>query len=200
MALGKTEICNMALRYIGVRPVNNVESDTSAAAIELKAFWDLAVESTLRLNDWNFATKIIALAEIADEKCLGWDFAYTYPADCIMAWGIETEESVRDKTVTYEWEKLLSPNTSTPVIATNQENAYLRYTSRVIDPSTWDTLFINALTWKLASLVCSRLTSDAGIFQKCSAMYAQAAQEAQTMNRAENNNPTTPIGPYVEVR
>ena len=200
MALGKTEICNMALRYIGVRPVNNVESDTSAAAVELKAFWDLAVESTLRLNDWNFATKIIALAEIADEKCLGWDYAYMYPADCIMAWSVETESSVRDASVTYEWEKLLSPETSTPVIATNQESAYLRYTSRVTDPSTWDTSFINALTWKLASLVCSRLTSDAGIFQKCSAMYAQAAQEAQTMNRAENNNPTTPEGPYVEVR
>lgn len=199
-SLGKTEICNIALRRLGVRPINNIESDTGAAAIELRAAWDLAVESVLRISDWNFATKITALAVISDETVIGWDYLYMYPSDCVMAWKLETINSMKDASVTYKWEKLLSPVTNTPVIAADLDSAYLRYTARVTDPTAWDMDFINALGWRLAVDVCQRLTSDSSVFNKCVTMYTQFIAEAQTMNKVENNNDATPTGPYVEVR
>lgn len=198
--LGKTEICNIALRRIGVRPVNDVDKDTATAAIELRAVWNLAVQSILRLNEWNFATKIIALAEITNETIIGWDHLYMYPTDCVMAWSIETESSIRDSSISYEWENLLSPDTNTLVIVTDQANAYLRYTAMVTDPTKWDSNFVNALAWRLAYEVCQKLSADASLFQKCATMYTQAAAEAQTMDVKENNNPTDTSGPYVEVR
>ena len=198
--LGKTEICNIALRRIGIRPVNNVETDTSTAATELKSVWSLAVFSVLRGAEWNFARKITPLAELASEKALGWEYLYQYPNDCVAMWGIEDENSIRNSDITHKWETMLSPDSGTQAIATDCPNAYGRYTSVVNDPTKWDTQFVDCLGWRLAMDVCQRLASDTNLFTKCSQMYVSSLSAAQTANKTEKKNDEESQGFFINVR
>ena len=198
--LGKTEICNIALRRIGVNPINNVESDVSAAAMELRSMWDLTVENVLRSAEWSFARKVIPLAEVGDEKSLGWDYLYKYPADCSIMWHIENESSIHNPDIKNKWEKLLSPVTNTPCIACDVAEAYGIYTARITDPVLWDEMFVDALAWKLASEVCQRLASDTSLWNRCSTMYRSAIVTAQTMNKTENGTDDALQGAFITCR
>ncbi|KHM51603.1 hypothetical protein SAMN02745671_01694 [Anaerovibrio lipolyticus DSM 3074] len=198
--LGKTEICNIALRRIGVRPVNNVETDVSTPATELKAVWSLAVHSVLRGAEWNFARKIIPLAELNEEKVLGWDYLYRYPNDCAALWAIEDENSIRSGDLKHKWESVLSPETNQQAIATDCPQAYGRYTALVEDPTKWDSQFVDCLGWRLAMDVCQALASDTGLFNKCSQMYAACLSAAQTANKTEKYNDEEIYGFFVNAR
>lgn len=198
--LGKTDICNLALRRIGVRSINNVETDTDTAAVEMKAVWPNAVQCVLREAEWNFAKKITPLALLDGEEVLGWRFLYTYPRDCAMFWKVESPTSSMIHEFEHKWEALLSPNTNTPVIATNVEGAYGRYTAQVTDTTRWDAHFVDCLAWRLAYDACPRLSSDAAEFQKCVRGYAAALSNAQTMNKVENKNHHEQFGFFINVR
>lgn len=197
--LSQIQICNLALKRISVRPINAI-TDQTPAAQSLKTVWDMAVYSVLRTNDWNFATKIVPLTLLANEMVIGWNYLYAYPPDCVMAWKVCDANSVQDQNITYDWEALLSPTTSTYSIASNLENAYLRYTSGVTDITKWDAAFADALAWRLAIDISQESTGDSGNAARCSQFYAQAIAAAQTMNKTEKNNPTTPDSPYIDIR
>ena len=198
--LGKTEICNIALRRIGIRPVNNVDSDTSTAATELKAVWSLAVHSVLRGAEWNFAKKITPLAELKNEKALGWDYLYQYPKDCTAFWSIENENSIRSGDIKNKWETLLSPETNQQAIATDVPQAYGRYTADVKDPTMWDSQFVDCLAWRVAMDVCQSLASDTGLFNKCAQMYSTCLSAAQTANKTERHNDEETLGFFINAR
>lgn len=198
--LGKTDICNIALRRIGVRPVNNVESDPDNAAVEMKAQWANAVLNVLREAEWNFAKKIQPLALLADEQILGWRFLYRYPADCAMFWKVESPVSSYVHEFEHKWEAMISPETNTPVIATNVEGAYGRYTAQVEDVTRWDPNFVDCLAWRLAYEACPRLSSDSQQLQVCARGYAMSLSHAMTMNRVERKNDHEQFGFFINVR
>lgn len=198
--LGKTAICNIALRRIGVSPVNNVDMDTSSPAIEMRAAWPLAVNAVLRSAQWSFAKKIIPLAEIYNEKILGWEKVYSYPKDCVMLWSIEDESSIRNKEIKHKWEKCLSPTTNLQVIACDLPEAYAVYTTKIEDPVMWDEIFVDALAWRLALDTCPRLVSDSGVYQRCTQMYSSTLLTAQTMNKTENGKDEEILGAFINVR
>lgn len=198
--LGKTDICNLALRHIGVRPVNNVETDPDVAATEMNSIWDNAVQNVLRASEWGFAKKIKPLALLADETVIGWQFLYTYPRDCAMFWKVESPVSVRNHEFEHKFELLLSPDTSTPVIATNVEGAYGRYTAVVTDTTRWDSSFVDCLAWRLALDACPRLSTDAQDYQNCYRGYSAALSNAMTMNQREDKNNHEKFGFFINVR
>lgn len=187
--LGKTEICNIALRRLGVRPVNDVDHDNINAAYEMRALWSMAVESTLRAADWAFARKVVPLAELADEKALGWQYVYMYPRDCMMFWGVESAVSIRNPEIRHRWEIQRSAESNQQVILADVPQAYGRYTAMLADdPTQWDGTFVDALGWRLAMDACQKLAADTGLFQKCTQMYSATVAGAQTMNKLEHGN------------
>lgn len=198
--LGKTDICNLALRRIGVRPINNVETDPDVAATEMKAIWDNAVQNVLRASEWGFAKKIKPLTLLADEVIIGWQFLYTYPRDCAMFWKVESPVSVHNHEFEHKFELLLSPDTSTPVIATNVEGAYGRYTAVVTETTRWDSSFVDCLAWRLAMDACPRLSTDSQDYQVCYRGYSAALSNAITMNRREDKNNHEKFGFFINVR
>lgn len=198
--LGKTDICNLALRHIGVRPVNNVETDPDVAATEMKAIWDNAVQNVLRETEWNFAKKIKPLALLSDETVLGWRFLYTYPRDCAMLWKIESPVSAYVHEFEHKFELLLSPETNTPAIATNVEGAYGRYTAMVTETTRWDSSFVDCLAWRLALDACPRLSTDSQDYQNCARGYAMSLSNALTLNKVERRNDHEQFGFFINVR
>lgn len=198
--LGKTDICNLALRHIGVRPVNNVETDPDVAATEMNAIWDNAVQNVLRASEWNFAKKITPLALLADEEVIGWRFLYAYPRDCAVFWKVDNPVTIRNNEVDPKFELILSPVSNTPAIATDLEGAYGRYTAIVTDTTRWDSSFVDCLAWRLALDACPRLSTDSQDYQNCSRGFSMAISNAMTMNQREDNNNREKFGFFINVR
>ena len=197
--VSQTEICNLALLRLSVRRITAI-SDGSKPATALSDAWDLCVKSALRDNNWNFAQKIIPLTQIANETVLGWDYLYVYPADGLFIREICDQNTIGSNVKNYEWEKMLSPDTSTPSIATNLENAYARYTVLVTDVTKWDSQFCDCLAWRLAAECAHSLTGSQDIAARMVQAYSAASATAQTSNAVEGHKDEEHYSPYISTR
>lgn len=157
----KTEIANLALKHCGIeQEIANLDTETGQEAETCRRFYDVAVDSTLRMFPWPFATKYVALAEVAavagDEWDDEWEKQYQYPSDCVRILkflsGIRTDN--RQSAVSFE----LGNGASGTVIWTDEHDAKIKYTSRVSDPARYNAQFAMALSFMLASYIAPGLT------------------------------------------
>ena len=144
-------ICHLALPNIG--KTNNIVALTEASA-EARAcnqFYEHSRDVLLQAYPWRFAGKTASLAEITNDKPGRWSHAYQRPTDCLKIRWLRpeySEDECQPKTVKEE--------TSFPydldgqAIYTDLSPAFLRYTSRLTDPTKYSPAFIDALSWHLA--------------------------------------------------
>ena len=113
----------------------------------------------------------------------GWNYAYALPADfqllCALNdntyWGYQY---YGDSTSDYE---IIGPN-----LYCDDAQAVIQYVNNVTDTTRFDSLFVNALTFKLASMIATPLRQDGGIMEKeCLGEYKTALKEARTTNSGE---------------
>ncbi|MGR7394096.1 hypothetical protein ACU63O_11170 [Klebsiella aerogenes] len=76
------EICNRALSNIGNNRSINSLNEASKEAGQCSLYYESIRDAVLADFDWNFATKTVALAD-TNNPPLDWDYAYTYPTDCL---------------------------------------------------------------------------------------------------------------------
>jgi hypothetical protein len=87
-------------------------------------------------------------------------------------------ENYGDQTSDYE---IIGPN-----LYCDEPQAIIQYVNNVTDTTRFDSLFVNALTFKLASMIATPLRQDGGILEKeCLAEYKAALKEARTKNAGE---------------
>ncbi len=180
----QVDICNFALSNIGAKSITAIDQ-ISEEARKCLLFWEQALDSTLRSHDWNFAGQNIALALIADETVIGWDYLYGYPANCLMIRKIYSESTDFDAKYTEEFEEMLSPSTNQKSIATDVEDAYARFTMRVTDTTLFDASFVKALSYELSSLLAKPLTGDLNMAKAMSAAAAGTISAAMGHNKSE---------------
>ncbi len=124
----------------------------------------------------------------------GWSFAYALPADfqllvvlngniCNALWG-----SLGMNTSEYQ---IIGPN-----IYTNAAVAVIQYVQDQPDSTRFDSLFTNALTFKLASMIATPLRHDSGQMEATLiAEYKRALREARQKNGGEQQERRfNPIG------
>ncbi|MDR3561254.1 MAG: hypothetical protein P4N59_07440 [Negativicutes bacterium] len=198
-AIDQTEICNLALLRLSVRRISAID-DGSKQALALSDAWDVCLRSALRDNNWNFAQKIIPLDLIANETALGWDYLYAYPPDCLFVREICDVNTIGSNQKAYEWEKMLSPVSSVPAIATNLDSAYARYTVYLTDVTKWDPTFCDCFAWKLAAECAHSLAGSLDIAARCAQAYTQASAMAQTDNAVEGHKEEEKYSPYIGCR
>ena len=75
------EICNRALSNIGNNRSINSLNEASKEAGQCSLYYE-SIRDAVADFDWNFATKTVALAD-TNNPPLDWDYAYTYPTDCL---------------------------------------------------------------------------------------------------------------------
>lgn len=185
----EVDICNLALAHLG--NVANVASisppEQSIEASLCAVFYPIARDSLLEMHPWGFATKRVALAALT-ETWPEWDYAYMQPSDAVNIIAVLSNDAVDDY-VTTNGQTSLSTNyalgggsyvpqpfscevdsSGNQVILTDQANAVLRYSAIVTDTTSFSPLFINALSWHLASMLAGPLIKgDAGaqVAQMC---------------------------------
>jgi hypothetical protein len=156
------DICNLALAHLGdeatVSSIDPPEGSTQAE--HCARFYPLARDALLEMHTWSFATKRVVLAQTGTPPD-SWEFSYALPSACIRAVALLMPESLDDSdTQDYIIE---IDDTGDSRIYTDVEVATLRYITQVTDTTKFNPLFVNALSWLLASYLAGPITKSADI-------------------------------------
>lgn len=170
------DIINLALSRLGdsatVTSINPPEG--SAQAEQAKRFYPIARDTLLELHAWNFATKRIALAETSDTSPDTWQYTYALPSAYIRALAVYSAQTNSEAD---SQPFIIEANSEDQLILfTNVENATIKYIAQITDTTKFTPLFVNALSFMLASFLAGPLIKgDAGM-KVSDAMYNKALQ------------------------
>lgn len=172
MAVSQISICNSALAKIGADPISSITEETKAARIANRIFTFLRDE-VLRSHPWNFSIKRTTLNPDGDTPDSEYDYQYILPSDCLRVLDTPDDDSL-DWVV--EGGKILTDqDTELPI----------RYIYRNEDPSSWDSMFAEALAWRLAADMSYSITQSLALFQYCMDAYKRQLAEARSVDGLE---------------
>ncbi|SQI37511.1 Uncharacterised protein [Providencia alcalifaciens] len=86
------------------------------------------------------------------------------------------------------------------LIYCDQPQAWLQYVASVTDVNMFDSLFIDALAWRLAGELARPLASNAGIGSEAFQMYTMAIASAGAHSLDESSEPNDYMDPFTEAR
>lgn len=205
------DVYNMALGYVGVAPLSTL-AGTDNITTTLNLYWNPAVRETQRGAPWDFNTVLITLAQNTTYNIINnWAFAYTYPAtsqtqpECLKIWKIFSPTSGAQIVGTFpgiypntqvssldgfnmcaaKYKVVYDPVAQIKVILTNVSNAIAEYTVPIFDTTLWDSLFVQSLALRLASLVCTPLVNDDNKTANIIKLYNASMSDAQRSNDEE---------------
>lgn len=211
----EVDICNLALGHIGdnatVASIDPPEG--SAQAEHCARFYPIARDNLLEMHYWNFTMRRVSLSSVTN-NWPEWQYAYAVPSDCLAAIAVMPPDANDDystrfvPTDTPDFAHNYSPmiaagryvpqpfsletlDDGSAVIYTNQEQAMLRYSAYVKDPTRFSPLFVMALSWHLASLLAGPvIKGDQGAAEakRCAQMMAGYLSQAKERDSNQRRN------------
>jgi hypothetical protein len=183
-------ICNLALSNIGK---DNIQAlgDAGAEARACRQFYEHTRDLLLQSYPWRWAGKTQSMAEVTNDKPGAWAYAYARPNDCLKLRYVRPEYSDTD-IVEIGGAKLdnfgIAHEVEGETIYTDISPAFLRYTYRVIDPSKFPPLFVEALAWHLAVRLAMPLTRDPSVRKEAFQIANGQQAVAQTADANEERD------------
>ena len=164
------DICNLALARLADEA--NVQSisppDGSTQAALCAQFYPIARDTLLSMRQWTFATVRAPLALlVGDTYHSPWAYAYALPNQCLAVLKILEMDAPDDVamsgSVTGQPYRVESLGDGQVVVLTNVADAAAVYTRRVEDTAKFSPLFVDAMSWLLASYLAGAIIKgDAG--------------------------------------
>lgn len=167
----EVDICNLALAHLGdTATVSSIDPpEGSPQAEHCARFYPIARDSLLEMHSWGFTTTRATLA-LLGSAWPEWAYCYASPSDALNILSILDANAADDYSVGMQYgytqagvpavmQGVYTPqpfsqetlSDGTVVIYTNQENAVCRYTRFITDTTVFSPLFVDALSWYLAS-------------------------------------------------
>jgi hypothetical protein len=184
------DIYNLALSNIAAKSrVNSLTEDSNEKKV-CDAHYENAREIILEDHDWNFASFFETLALVKESTDavpppLPWLYEYTYPSTCVKIREITRE---LDSEPPVAFSVGLNDNKSGKVIRTDKQDAKARYTFRITNPALFTPRAVEAIGWKLATLIAITLTGNLKLKQSAEESYLRAIIDAKSSNYNENIN------------
>lgn len=187
------DICNLAMSRLGDSAnIASIDPPEATPQAEYCAhFWPVARDSALESHPWLFATRRATLAALTPETN-AWVYAYALPSNCLRILSIQDMEAASDLGINSA-DPVPQPFTTETMssgsiaILTNQDQASARYIARITDPTKYSPMFVEHVSWLLASHVAGPLIKgDAGA--KMSQFCASAADAVLARARASDSS------------
>lgn len=189
------DICNLALAHLGDEATVSsiLPPEGSAQAEHCARFYPIARDVLLEMHDWRFASRREVLAEVTNTLD-SWAYAYALPNGCLAPRAVLMPEST-DDTDTQDF-IVETDDVGNLVLYTNVETATLRYTVLVTDTTKFTPLFINVISWLLASYLAGPVTKDPKVKQVMYQMFnVELGKAAAADANARKSNPYTDFTP-----
>ncbi len=163
------------------------EADDNAASRAIEAVYNGLLDSLLRTYRWSFAIKRQQLARLTEAPVFGYQFAYQLPSDCIRIDAVS--DAAHLDWCDHEWSSYKLPTPRYQIegrkILTDMDSVFIRYGSRMTDPTEYDEAFTEALACKLAAEICEAITQSSTKKQAALQDYDQAIKNARSASAIE---------------
>lgn len=180
----KVDICNSALRKLGVERINSLVEDNSRAKV-CNDRYEIIKDEMLRSHPWKFAIKRDTLAILPTSPLFDWTSQFQLPSDCLRILKVNSEYTKWSQ----EGNKIL----------TNENTCNIKYIARV-DESLFDSSFIEVLAFRLAVDMCYSITQSSSREQVLQAQYAVFLADARSFSAQSANQDEYFVNAYTEVR
>lgn len=166
---GKHEICNVALGLLGADPIQSFD-DQTVEAESCRNFYEMAVQAVLEDHPWNFAEKVVSLAQDAVAARPDFAFSYAIPADCIAPRGLLRPDG-RPARCVYK--------RAGSKLCTDLEDAWLIYTNRAPE-QFFSPQFRMALAKHMAYLLAGPITESESKVREWYGVYKEELATARS--------------------
>lgn len=162
----KVQLANMALDHLGSDNIASL-NEASTAARKVNSRIDGCIDAVLEMSDWTFARKV---ANLAERPTTDWPERYgrmyDLPSDMLKAVRLVPVVDV--------------PNTppieyaiGNGALYTDEPDARLQYTYRMVDLSRWPQSFTEAVAAYIARTIATPLTRKRQMFVDANALFTQ---------------------------
>jgi hypothetical protein len=181
-------IYNMALGQCGVSRFINSVTDQTSEARTCNIFWENVRDQVLARIDWLFARRS-AILELTTLTSNAWKYVYAYPSDCLAAREVVSGQDFFLKRYQHDVTFEIAENEvgGGLVVLTNERDAVLVYTARVITYSLWSPSFVNCLSLLLGSKIAGPLSSNPKYANQLGSAYEAALQDAAASSLNEQH-------------
>ena len=183
----KTELCNLALLKLGKSRVQDIDTDPSQQATDLKLAYDFTLNQILNEAEWSFAVRRQALNKLTETPLYGWSYIFTLPANPEYIKLISVENN---PDYVIEGKYILS----------NEENLNITYIARITDPNDYTAGFKNAFVLLLATKICYNLTGSDSREKQLLTEYENALYQAMTQFKAIRNQAPLISNEWIDIR
>lgn len=213
------EVCNLALGRIGIDQLIEDLNDPNTRARQCNFHYRLAFDQVVQDFPWNFAQKVVQLAQVVGVTVPGYAYVYRYPSDCLKAHVLTDSSGNRmisaanqfydiwnygsQALVNMRWPYIVMADPLTPgarIIATDLPEAYLWHTATVEDINQTSPLFRSALAWKIAGEVALSIRAETRLHTNAVQQYAWVVSQAQVTSHGESVPDREPAPQAVESR
>lgn len=192
----KIDVFNLALGHIGVSSTVADELERSPERVICSRYWDTCRDALLSYKDmpWGFATARVTLADLGTPPT-GWGYRYRYPNDAVNALeivgGTGRVENIQARPkFTIQWEA------DGRVILADIDEAVLLYIKRVEEAERWPSSFVEAMAYRLASMIVMPLKNDMALRNDLLTLADQFAQIAMAASLNEGEPDNAPVSIY----
>lgn len=175
----KTDVCNIALSYLGQPPVANIESPTSATEKIIAIHYDNCRRTLLRQFVWNFAKKRALCTRQSVAPPFDYTDGYTLPNDFIrfLNTGDREDAPTCDHDVVADRTLLLNTGGASSV--------KVRYIANVEDPYMFDPCFLTCLAYNIAIASAYAITKKKAVVEMLSEQLKAQVPDAVTIDGQE---------------
>src|ERR1044072_687676 len=174
-------ICNLALSHIGKNTISDID-EQSEEARQCKMHYYVTRDTMLQGYPWGFARWVSVLAEVTNTWEERWQYTYARPSDCLKVRRLVPELDLADDITDIPY------SVGEGLIFTDYSPAKLEYTRRFEDPTKFPPIFLDALSWALATKICLPLTKDQSFRKDAFQIANQTVSAAQVADANEELN------------
>lgn len=190
-----TQIANSALVKLGANTISSL-SDSSREAQACAQRIVPIVHDMLRSHPWRFSLVFVSLAPLVAPAVERWAYQYQLPSDCLRIRSLTTGGAFPSAVTEYEpaGDRILS----------NEEDLFLRYTSKVVDstesPPYLPDDFANAAAAMLAYEISPVVTGSLPLRDDLFALYSRILASARFNGAVEGPQLSTNSTAWIAAR
>jgi hypothetical protein len=183
MAKSKTEICNLAVGWLGGNRLTSVDDDQTKEAELCRDNYDLSRKAVLEEREWTFAIKRASVTPLTEVPLFGYNYKFLLPSDLLdMINAYDPRHS-----------GLRNPPGIPHVIEGDEmyadlETVNIKFIFDLRDTNKFSGLFDQALAAHIAANISIPLTENAKQFERMMALYEINLEKAITSDSLQGSN------------
>jgi hypothetical protein len=190
MASSETEICNIALGWVGGERIATIDEDSVGGKLCRDLYYDCR-DAVLESRNWTFAMRRKVLTPNSAAPVFGFSQRFLIPSDCLRIVRLGYSPDLKERV---HWEK------EDNYILCDYETLYLRYISRTEDVVGYSSKFVLALACRLAADMAVPIAGSKSLQETMNAQYFTRIEEAGAFDGMQATNKIVQTNKLIRVR